>query len=48
MATAIVGLLHDGAQAQALALSARALVEERFGWDRIGRDFTSALLAAIA
>jgi glycosyltransferase involved in cell wall biosynthesis len=42
-ARGILRLLADDATGEALARSARRLVDEHFGWDRIGRDYVRAL-----
>ena len=38
-ADAVIALLHDDAEARSLAGAGRLLAEQRFGWERIGRDF---------
>jgi glycosyltransferase involved in cell wall biosynthesis len=45
-AAAIVDLLQDDGRAQAQIVAARRLVEERFSWDTIGRDFVEVLLSS--
>lgn len=45
MAGAVVEVLEDGGRAAALAAAGRALVEERFSWAGIGRQFVDAVLS---
>jgi glycosyltransferase involved in cell wall biosynthesis len=48
MADAVVELLTDDGAAQRQVAAARALVEARFSWDAIGRDFVELLRAQVA
>ncbi|MFN2464917.1 MAG: glycosyltransferase family 4 protein [Candidatus Dormibacteria bacterium] len=45
MAAAVVRVLEDRATATGLASAGRTHVEERFGWETIGKSFTDAVLA---
>lgn len=47
MTSAILELLGDRAVAQGLAVAGRELVEDRFGWDRVGKDFVDAMTAEV-
>lgn len=44
-AAAVAGLLGDAAQRRRLAKAARALLEERFSWAQVGRQFEAICLA---
>ena len=46
-AGAIAGLLDDAARARAMAAAARALVEERFSWSVVARQFEEICLRAL-
>jgi polysaccharide biosynthesis protein PslH len=47
-AASIGALLSDPARAQSMARAARSLVEARFGWDRVARQFEDICLRALA
>jgi glycosyltransferase involved in cell wall biosynthesis len=40
-AQAVIGLLKDGDRRRALGLAGRRLVEERFSWSQVTREFES-------
>ena len=46
MADAICRLITDDAMARAMTSRARALVEGRFGWERVGEEFARVILDA--
>ncbi|HTZ70214.1 MAG TPA: glycosyltransferase [Acetobacteraceae bacterium] len=47
-ASALITLLQDYPRRQSLATAGRTLLEERYGWDRIGRQFEAICTAALS